>query len=101
MLPFYYSIFIYKKCFQLGLQLCRAHNMDEETFMELWVAYAVPHSLEINPTIDNLDKMEEDELKIKTKEDLCNATTSTISCTQVDDKTSQEIRYPLMCCYRN
>ncbi|XP_029045729.2 DNA polymerase alpha subunit B [Osmia bicornis bicornis] len=81
----------HKSVIERCLQLCRAHNMDEETFVELWVAYAVPHSLDIDPTIDNLNKMEEEELKIKTKEDMCNATTSTISCPQVDDKTSQEI----------
>lgn len=70
--------------------------MDEETFVDLWVAYAVAHSLDINPTIDDLNKMEEEELK-KNKKDLCNVkvTTQVIFDTQVNARTNQEITYPL------
>ncbi|XP_076656912.1 DNA polymerase alpha subunit B [Halictus rubicundus] len=45
------------------LQLCHDYGIDEEAFVELWVAYSVPQSLNINPSLDDLDKFEKEELK--------------------------------------
>ncbi|XP_076392479.1 DNA polymerase alpha subunit B isoform X3 [Megachile rotundata] len=77
---------VVEKC----LQLCRTYDMEEETFVDLWVAYAVPHSLDINPTIDDLNKMEKEELQ-KNKKDLCNMKTTTTFDTQDNVRINQEI----------
>ncbi|XP_076233741.1 DNA polymerase alpha subunit B [Calliopsis andreniformis] len=45
------------------LQLCHTYNIDEETFVDTWVAYSVPRSLNIDPTLDDLNKLEDEELK--------------------------------------
>ncbi|KAK9304090.1 hypothetical protein QLX08_004458 [Tetragonisca angustula] len=45
------------------IKLCHVYNIDEEKFIELWVAYTVPQSLNINPTIDNLIKFEKEDLE--------------------------------------
>ncbi|KOC66681.1 DNA polymerase alpha subunit B [Habropoda laboriosa] len=71
------------------LQLCHTYDIDEETFMELWVAYTVPHSLDIDPTIDDLNKFEVEELKKKNENPLDHA--YTISNIKTNIQVNQEI----------
>ncbi|CAK9809011.1 DNA polymerase alpha subunit B [Anthophora plagiata] len=69
------------------LQLCHTYDIDEETFVELWVAYTVPHSLNIDPTVDDLSKFEVEELK-KTNKDSHEA----VACITSNVKTDIEVK---------
>ncbi|XP_054011711.1 DNA polymerase alpha subunit B isoform X1 [Hylaeus anthracinus] len=72
------------------VQLCHAYNIDEETFVELWVSYTVSHSINISPTLDDLNKLEEEELK-KGQESSIETVSHAISNIEVDIQTDQEI----------
>ncbi|KZC06471.1 DNA polymerase alpha subunit B, partial [Dufourea novaeangliae] len=72
------------------LQLCHNYDIDEETFVELWVAYSVPRSLNIDPTLHDLDKMEHEELQ-KNKKDSIESVAHTASNIEIDVQTNEEI----------
>ncbi|KAG7204135.1 hypothetical protein KM043_001982 [Ampulex compressa] len=50
---------ILKKC----VELCNKYQLDGETFVEIWVSFAVPHFSDFNPTLDALKQLENTELK--------------------------------------
>ncbi|CAL7951211.1 unnamed protein product [Xylocopa violacea] len=72
------------------IQLCDAHNLDEESFVELWIAYTVPHSLNIDPTIDDLIKFEKEELNKNNRNSLEDST-QTVSNLHIDLQPKEEI----------
>ncbi|KAF3428294.1 hypothetical protein E2986_11207, partial [Frieseomelitta varia] len=76
------------------IKLCHVYNIDEEKFIELWVAYTVPQSLNINPTIDNLIKFEKEDLE---KINKCSLEFSTQTNIHFDTQSNEEITYPFKC----
>lgn len=67
------------------VQFCHVYNIDEEKFLELWVAYTITHSLDINPTINNLIQFEDEELK-KNNECVVTQTISNIHTLDIQPK---------------
>lgn len=63
--------------------------------METWVAYTVPRSLNIDPTLDDLEKLEKEELK-KNKNASIEQVADTVSNIQIDIQGDQYIMYPLL-----
>ncbi|XP_043254793.1 DNA polymerase alpha subunit B [Colletes gigas] len=70
------------------LQLCHAYSIDTETFVELWVSHTVSHSLNISPTLEDLNDLEEEELK-KNKNDI-ETISHSVSNIDIDVQTLQE-----------
>lgn len=63
--------------------------------METWVAYTVPRSLNIDPTLENLNKMEEEELK-KSMDVSVEMVADAASSMQINAPTNQELLYPFL-----
>ncbi|XP_017761342.1 PREDICTED: DNA polymerase alpha subunit B [Eufriesea mexicana] len=78
--------FVIDKC----IQICHAYNLDEDTFVEMWIAYAIPHSLNIDPTINDLIKFEREELR---KNNTCSLEipTRAVSNITIDVESKEEI----------
>nr|XP_031846629.1 DNA polymerase alpha subunit B [Nomia melanderi] len=72
------------------LQLCHDYDINEETFVELWVAYSVPRSLNIDPTLDDLNKMENEELK-KSKTEFTESIEHAVSTMAIDNQCDEEM----------
>ncbi|XP_068982643.1 DNA polymerase alpha subunit B isoform X1 [Bombus flavifrons] len=72
------------------IQLCHDYNIDEEKFVELWVAYTIPHSLDIDPTINNLIKFEKEDLEKNNKCSL-DVPTQVVSNIHIDIQSNTEI----------
>ncbi|XP_015584966.1 DNA polymerase alpha subunit B [Cephus cinctus] len=45
------------------LDLCDSYGIDEETFVEIWVAFSVPRYKSLDPTLEGLGQLERIELK--------------------------------------
>ncbi|XP_076283200.1 DNA polymerase alpha subunit B [Lasioglossum baleicum] len=72
------------------LQLCHDYGIDEEAFVELWIAYSIPQSLNINPSLDDLDKFEKEELK-NNKTDSDEMVRHAASNMEIDVQSNEEI----------
>ncbi|XP_043581631.1 DNA polymerase alpha subunit B [Bombus pyrosoma] len=72
------------------IQLCHDYNIDEEKFVELWVAYTIPRSLDIDPTINNLIKFEKEDLEKNNKCSL-DVPTQVVSNIHIDIQSNTEI----------
>lgn len=82
--------------FYLGVQFCHVYNIDEEKFLESWVAYTITHSLDINPTINNLIQFENEELK---KNSECVVTQDISNIHTLDIQPKEDIMYPFIYIY--
>lgn len=79
--------------FVLGIEVCVLQGVDEETFVETWMAYSLTHLDGVPPTVDALSQMERKEFL---KRDLGTVTSSAQTTTPlvVYNKTPNT-KYPL------